>query len=288
MTAAIDYSIWACCFARGSMPLDFVGGSPVCSNQGVVEIPFVYSVISSAPCAGHRRLIVADTGFAGGESMTGRKFANFETPAMVLGKLGFTPEDVATVVLTHMHFDHAGNIDAFPNAEIIVQRTEYESWQGVLAAIPEQRRSRQLWELSSLEPNDFKVFDRAADAGRVRFADGDAEIAPGIQCKLAAEAHTFGSQWVRVDTPDGVYIIASDCAYSYAAIERMWPPAYTQGNPWNMLKTFERMRELARGDLSRIVPGHDMGLFARNVSWIDGLNPIAEIHLASGERSRRK
>jgi hypothetical protein len=39
--------------------------------------------------------------------------------------------------------------------------------------------------------------------------------------------------------------------------------------------------------LPRVVPGHDMEVFKRNVSWTVGLNPVAELHLAPGEKSRR-
>ncbi|HEX7006515.1 MAG TPA: hypothetical protein VF274_05220, partial [Alphaproteobacteria bacterium] len=72
-----------------------------------------------------------------------------------------------------------------------------------------------------------------------------------------------------------------------ANIERMWPPGYMQGNAWNMMATFERLRTLVGPDrLERIVPGHDMTTFSRHPSRVIGLNPVAEVHLAAGERSR--
>lgn len=283
----IDYSIWTCCFARGELPLDFVAGSPICSNQGRIEIPFNYSIIKSAPGATPSHLVAVDTGFATGESMTGRKFSNFERPDAVLLKLGLSPAEVDTVVLSHLHFDHAGNIDAFPKARIYVQRSEYQSWKAVIGEIPPALRTKACWQLSSLDIVNLETLERAEADGRVEFIEGDSQILPGITCHLAAQAHTFGSQWVEVSTPDGPYAVASDCVYSYAAMERMWPPAYLQGNPWNMLRAFEELYALVGGDLARIVPGHDMGVFARNSSWIDSLNPIAQIHLARGEKSRR-
>ena len=53
-------------------------------------------------------------------------FADFEKPDAVLPKVELEPMDVDTILMTHLHFDHAGNLDAFPNANIIIQRYEYE------------------------------------------------------------------------------------------------------------------------------------------------------------------
>jgi hypothetical protein len=53
------------------------------------------------------------------------------------------------------------------------------------------------------------------------------------------------------------------------------------------MKTYERIRALVGEDrLKRIVPGHDMQIYARHPSWTAGLHPVAEVHLAAGERSR--
>ncbi len=282
-----DYSIWTLCFARAEVSSDFVGGSPVASNRGTVEIPMAFSVIASAP-GNSRRLIAVDCGFRSGESMSGRKFANFEMPEAVLGKIGFSPAEVDTLVLTHLHFDHAGHLGAFPNAKIYVQRREHEQWRQVLREIPDLTPGKSLWALSSLNPDDFDVLDREIAGGRVHFLDGDADIAPGVSCRLAAESHTFGSQWIAVDTGSGPCVIAGDCVYSYANIERMWPPGYLQGNPWNLMRVFKQINSLVGGDLSRVVPGHDMGIFQRRPSWTLGRNPVAEVCLASGETSRQR
>ena len=281
-----DYSIWSCCFARGMLPADFMGGSPIASNQGMVETPMLYTVLAAA--TEHRpRLIVVDTGFKDGISMTGRPFDDFERPPAVLAKLGFTPADVDLVVLTHLHFDHAGNFDAFPNAEIVVQRREYEQWQATIAGVPDPAAGKQTWTLSSMDVAVLPRLSEAIAAGRVRLLDGDATIAPGVQARLAADSHTFGSQWLEVTTPDGVFAIAGDCAYRYVNVERMWPPAYLQGNPWNMLAAFRRMLDAVDGKVDRIIPGHDMEIFRRHPSWIAGGNPVAEVHLAAGHPSRR-
>ena len=283
----MDHSIWCFCYAKGRIPADFMGGCPICSNQGLVENPMLYSLILSAPAASRRRLLVVDTGFKKARSMTGASFEQVEMPDTILRKVGYRPEDVDTVILTHLHFDHAGNFDAFPNAQVYVQRVEYERWKEVIGRLPDREAGKQNWMLSSLDLEIFERFDRAVADGRVSFLEGDKELAPGITCRLAADTHTFGSQWVEVATQAGPHVIAGDCVYWYANIERMWPPGYLQGNPWNLLKTYDRLRGLVGANhLERIVPGHDMEVFRRNRSWTAGLNPVAEIHLAAGEATR--
>ncbi len=282
-----DHSIWSYCYARGRIPTDMMGGCPVCSNQGMTDIPMLYSVIASAPAAAERRLILVDCGFKSGNSMTGSRFQNIEMPETVLAKTGFRPEDVDTLVLTHLHFDHAGNFDAFPNARIYVQRREYERWQEVIAAIPDLSVGKEHWALSSMDVEVLQRFGAAVAAGRVTLLDGDSKIAPGVHCRLAADTHTFGSQWVEVETHSGPYVIAGDCVYWYANIERMWPPGYVQGNTWNLVATYDRLKTLVGAEqLERIVPGHDMRVFTRHRNWLTGLNPVAEVHLAKGEASR--
>ena len=286
-TRGADHSIWTFCYARGRIPTDMMGGCPVCSNQGMTDIPMAYSLIASGPAMAERRVILVDCGFKGGQSMTGSRFQNIEMPEAVLAKAGFTPADVDTLVLTHLHFDHAGNFDAFPNARIYVQRVEYEKWRQAIAAIPDTSGGKQHWALSSMDIEALDRFGKAVAAGHVTLLEGDAEIAPGVTCHLAADSHTFGSQWVEVETRSGPYVLAGDCVYWYANIERMWPPGYLQGNPWNLMGIYERLRSLVGAErLERIIPGHDMEIFSRHRNWVAGLNPVAEVHLAEGERSR--
>jgi glyoxylase-like metal-dependent hydrolase (beta-lactamase superfamily II) len=289
---AVDYSIWVLCYARTKVSGDFMGGSPVASNTGMFDIPMLYTLIVSAPGTAERRIIAVDTGFgvtgfSSAEGTLSDLFTDIEWPDIVLGKIGFKPADVDTVVLTHMHADHAGNVVSFPNAKVFVQREEYEGWKRVRAGT--EIRSNQLgsWALSSINWDNFDEFDAAIASSRVTLLEGDREIAPGITCRLASQSHTFGSQWVEVNTSSGPHIVAGDCVYWYANIEKMWPPGYIQGNPWNVVKVLEKMSDVVGPNLPRVVPGHDMEVFKRNVNWLVGPNPVAELHLAPGEKSRR-
>ncbi len=279
-----DYSIWAFAYTHSDMPRDFFGGTLVESNRGMVRNPMVYTALHGG--GREPRLILVDTGMKGGRSPSGKRYERVEHPDAILAKIGFAPEDVADVVLTHLHFDHAGNLDRFPNAVFHVQRREYDGWRRVLDEAGGAPDGGPSWPLSSINPNDFERLDALIGERRVRFLDGDAEIAPGVTARLAADSHTFGSQWVEVATSSGPHAVAGDCVYWYANIERMWPPAYVQGNAWNLLAAYRRISAAVGGTLSRVVPGHDPLLFDRHPSWTRGINPSAEVHLAAGSASR--
>ena len=283
-TQTPDYSAWTLCFAKGQMHRDFLEGAPVASNQGMVPIPMIYSVIV-AESPGERRVFLVDTGFSGGESMTGRRFDDFETPDQVLAKIGLTPADIDAIILTHLHFDHAGNLAAFPDVPIYLQDREYRCWRDVVAAAA-GGGGKARWPMSSMNPDDWPSIEHAVQSGRVRFVDGDEEIHPGLVLHLEADAHCFGCQWIELRTPEGPYVLAGDNVVTYANLERMWPPGYHQGNAWNLVDCYRRILELVGDDaFHRISPGHDMSLFERVPSFVAGANPVAELRAGAG-RSR--
>jgi len=276
-----DWSIWTFQFAEGRLPLDFVRGTPVASNQGTTPVPMIFSLLQSSD--GER--IVVDTGFASGASMTGPGFKDFVRSDEILARHGIAADTIDTLVLTHLHFDHAGNLDAFPNARIFVQLYEYESWKKVLGRYGAGGITKDRWVFSSLDENNFRALDRAIAQGRVIFLDGDHHLCDGITCRLARDTHSFGIQWLEVQTSGGPFALAGDVCYSYFCAERMWPPGYLQGNPWNMIEEIERIRKVAGDDLARLLPGHDIEIFKRHRSGESHGVKVAELHLADNHKS---
>lgn len=277
----MDWSIWSFCFAKGRLPVDFLSGSPVASNRGTVEVPMIVSLLKGSDGA----MVMVDTGFNSGASMTGRRFDDFVRSDDMLRRFDIDPLAIRHLVLTHLHFDHAGNIDGFPNARIYLQRYEYDCWKSVIAEFGNQPAIKSNWAFSSLNIEDFAPLERAIADGRVVFLEGDSEILPGVTCRLARDTHTFGSQWLEVATQRGAFALAGDCCYTFHNLERMWPPGYVQGNTWNMVREFARMKQVAGDDLARLVPGHDIELFSRYPSGERGGNPFIEISLAPGQAS---
>jgi N-acyl homoserine lactone hydrolase len=87
-----------------------------------------------------------------------------------LGKEGLTPDDVNFVILTHMHFDHADNLDLFSKACVVAQRTE------LMAAIDPVPSQRIFYWKSTID--NLMARKRPAE---VRLVDGDADFMPGIR-----------------------------------------------------------------------------------------------------------
>lgn len=283
-----DFSIWAFAYAHSSMPHDFFGGTVRNSNKGASKAPMVYSAFLGGAEGEAPVLSLVDTGMKGTWSPSGNPYPDLEQADTVLAKIGARPEEVERVILTHLHFDHMGNIDVFPNARFFVQKTEYEGWKRVLAEHGDTfGMEAGGWPLSSTYPPDFHIFDKLLEAGRVELLEGDCELAPGIRCHLAADSHTFGCQWVEVTTRSGPYVLAGDTVYWYENAEAMWPPAYVQGNCWNLLAAYREILATLDGEASRMVPGHDLEIFTRHPSWVVGMNEVAELHLAQGMESRR-
>jgi glyoxylase-like metal-dependent hydrolase (beta-lactamase superfamily II) len=168
-------------------------------------------------------------------------------PIAVLGALGVEAAEVRDVVLTHLHYDHSGYLGAFPRARFWVQDEELAFWTGRHAARGEIGRI--------VEPPDIVELVRLNFERRVRFVDGDEEMAHGIALHRVG-GHAPGLQVVSVDTADGPLVLASDAAHFYANLQEDRPYAIVHSLP-GMYAAFDRVRALAGGDDERIVPGHD-------------------------------
>ena len=111
---------------------------------------------------------------------------------------------------------------------------------------PEIKRSFNVDDVVGLVRNVF--------GGRVRFHDGDAELAPGISLYHIG-GHTPGLQAVRVMTKRGLVMVASDACHLYANME-MRNPYPVIFNIDDVLAGYDKMAELVDSP-GHIVPGHD-------------------------------
>ncbi|MGG5822055.1 N-acyl homoserine lactonase family protein [Falsiroseomonas sp. HW251] len=174
-----------------------------------------------------------------------------------LARIGRKPEDVSHVVLTHLHFDHAWNLDLFPQACAIVQRDEV---MHAIDPVPTQRiyylREAVTGLLGRKRPSAF------------RLVDGDVDFLPGFRL-LKTPGHTPGMQVAIVDTARGRVGLVSDLGDHY----RYWYPADPRANeaPLRFLSgsfmpgPIRSEGELAYADSMRrvkdlaeiVVPAHD-------------------------------
>ena len=128
-----------------------------------------------------------------------------------LKALGVEPDKVEHVIATHMHWDHAGNYDLFPNARYHIQDTEMAYATGRCMC---HKMLRIPFSESDVHAMVSKVF-----AYRCEFHDGVDELAPGITVHKIG-GHSKGLQCVRVKTKRGYVVIASDCCHLVFAYRR--------------------------------------------------------------------
>ncbi len=194
-------------------------------------------------CDGRRILI--DTGYDIAEGAA-RDRPVENAPEAMLRARGIEPASIDTVVLTHLHYDHAGSLKAFPNAQLWVQEAEMAYATGPCMCHDALRMPFTGEHVCDMV--------RALYAGRVRFVSGSAEPAPGVELHLIG-GHSRGLQAVRVRTRRGWVVLASDASHFYEN--------YRAGKPFpivvdlqDMLDGFATLRALADSD-THIVPGHD-------------------------------
>lgn len=191
------------------------------------------------------RLFVIDTGF-GPDAARQRNRNLLHSPVEALGWLGIETSQVDEVILTHLHFDHAGGLDKFPKARLHLQDAE--------AAFATGRCMCHGVLRAPFDVEDVTGFVRRLYAGQVCFHDGTSHLAGGLSLHHIG-GHSAGLQAVRVWTRRGWVVIASDAAHLYENLraERPFPIVHSVSQ---MLEGYRRLHELATSP-DHIIPGHD-------------------------------
>ncbi len=225
---------------------------------------------------GHGRTVVVDTGFDQRAAAL-RKRQFLRCPAVALGALGVDVADVRDVVITHLHYDHAGNLDLFPKAKFYLQDAELQFCTGRYMCHSTLRHS---YEVEDVAQMIRKVF-----ADRVCFVNGEQELFPGISVHRVG-GHTDGLQVVRVRTRRGWLVLASDALHYYANLE-MRSPFPIVFHVGDMLEGFRHVERLAEGVLDNIVPGHDPAVLTRFPRTDANGVEIARLDLPSSQERRQ-
>jgi glyoxylase-like metal-dependent hydrolase (beta-lactamase superfamily II) len=216
---------------------NFIGGDP---HNGPMPLDFfVWAVV------GNRRTFVVDTGFD--RKVAEKRQRNIlRTPAEGLKTIGIDADKVEDVVITHMHYDHAGSHELFPAARYHIQEKEMAYCTGKCMCHGALRLP--------FEAEDVSAMIRRLFDGRVRFHDGTEELAPGLTVHHVG-GHTMGLQILRVRTRRGWVVLASDATHFYANLEqgRPFPIVY---NVADMLDGHQTIKRLADSP-HHIIPGHD-------------------------------
>jgi len=216
---------------------NFIGGDP---HEAASDLDYFLWLARSGS-----RTFVIDTGFdAAVGARRGRK--TIVPPERGLARLGVSAKDVKDVVITHLHYDHVGNWALFPAAIFHLQVDEMAYATGCRMAEKSHSQAYEVDEVVAMVREVYK--------GRVRFHDGDAELAPGFSLHRVA-GHTRGLQVVRVRTRAGWMVLASDASHLYANMHDKRPFPIVWDVPM-MVAGYARLAELADAP-ELIVPGHD-------------------------------
>jgi glyoxylase-like metal-dependent hydrolase (beta-lactamase superfamily II) len=197
--------------------------------------------------------VLVDSGFYREKYFKQWKVKDFIKPSEAIGKLGLKPEDITDLIITHMHWDHAGGLDLFQNARIWIQQDEYAYYTG--------DAWREGGSHGGVDAEDVLALVRLNTEGRVRLVKGDdQEAIDGIRF-FTGGRHTYASQYVAVSVKTGTTVIASDNCYLYENLDKHVAIAQTLDAASN-LRAQDRMRQLASSP-RLIVPGHDPAVFTR-------------------------
>ena len=188
---------------------------------------------------------LVDCGF-GQEAATRRKRDLLRNPADALPLIGMDAGQVTDIILTHLHYDHAGNLDRFPNARFHLQDRDLSYATGRCMC---HKALRQPFDVGDILMMVRHVFDEKAV-----FHDGDTELVPGLTLHPVG-GHSAGLQIARVWTKRGWVVVASDASHLYANFQqrRPFPVVYSVAE---MLEGYNTLYRLADSP-DHIVPGHD-------------------------------
>ena len=169
-----------------------------------------------------------------------------------LRERGREPSAVKTVVMTHLHVDHASGISEFPGATFLVTRAEWEAatdqgpMHGYVTRQFDHAFDYRLLDFEGRAPESFSGFGRSFDV----FGDGSvrAVYTPG---------HTLGHMSVVLRTGSGEVLVAGDAIYLRRTLDDTHLPYRTEDEHL-FRRSLRELRQYAdQTPDALIIPGHD-------------------------------
>ena len=163
-----------------------------------------------------------------------------------LQKLGLAPADIRYVINTHLHLDHSGCNQHFPQSTFLVQKDELRT-----AFWPEIFQRGSYYRSDFDHPLKYEELNGDYDV----YGDGTVQL-------FKTPGHTQGHQSILVTLPkDGPFLITGDCCYLAENVNEIVPP----GISWNMeesVKSIRKVRHIRDTKNAFLLTGHDPGCWS--------------------------
>jgi glyoxylase-like metal-dependent hydrolase (beta-lactamase superfamily II) len=248
--------------------------------DGETDAPRAHLVCHCLLIESDRGLILVDTGYGSRDvAHPDRRLARFfrtlnqpqlrreETAVERVRALGFKPDDVRHIVVSHLDFDHAGGIEDFPHAAVHVTAKEKEvaDARSGGAFVGTRRYRPQQWD----EAHHWRLYPLGRGERWFGFeAVRDLEGLPPDILLVPLAGHTWGHSGIAVKEPGGWLLYAADAYFHHGEIGDPYacPPGLRgyqklmEVDRTARLANQKRLRELARdhGDEVRIFCAHDV------------------------------
>lgn len=159
-----------------------------------------------------------------------------------LARAGVSPAEITRIAVSHLHLDHGGGLEFFPDVEVLVQRKElrFAFWPPV-------------YQRSAYARKDFEGDVRWKElSGRYDiFGDGRLVLIP-------TPGHTPGHQSLLVKLQNESKILVGDAAYLPQKMrDRCLPAGSLVWSPDHMVTSWEELEELQRTLGAEIICNHD-------------------------------
>ena len=195
---------------------------------------------------GPETTIIVDTGVSPLMARE-RKLVGYVSPSEVLKSIDVDADQVQHVIMTHIHWDHAGGLSLFPNARIYIQKDEYQFW--MKDPIAKRPPFGLYWD--EMLKTDIETTDKE---GRLTLINGDHKILPDIEC-LLAPGHSIALQAIAVNTAKGIAILGSDCAHFFKNYQQDWPSSLIIDMvAW--MRSYDKLKSKVSSP-ELLFPGHD-------------------------------
>ena len=229
------------------------------NSKDNIEVCYMFWLIKGE----NNKNILVDAGYL-------RDFADssksFVRPDSMLLLLNIKPKEITDIILTHPHWDHIDGIDLFPNAQVWMQKEDFNYFIGTAW----QKDGKH----EGFKERDVRKLIDVNLAGRLTLIDGDdKELFPGIRVYTGSR-HTFNSQYVLVSTEKGKVLLASDNIWTYYNLENLASvPDYGTFDSTAYVQAMKRMKVMVP-DSKYIIPGHDARIFSVFPNVKDGIIKI--------------